>query len=563
MKALKYSLCICMALVLNRANAQAQKDTVRPIRVLKDTMFIKIKAFVPTIADAYKINDMPVVKDSVPPAPQLSYGINSKKVFTPFTVNPLKSAKMGLESLPKLYSTLVKIGGGNYNTPYAEVFFNNLRSKDISYGARLKHLSSKADYEGYGFGGFSDNEVGLYGKKFLRKHTLSSNLDYDRDVVHYYGYDTSIAHITENPLATKQRYSNFKGNVSLESHYNDSIHTNYLVNLKYSNLTDFYQTSEHNIFASGDVSGYYEKQLIHIPISVDFYNNRSQVDSVNSVIVALTPYILSSGDKWSTRIGMGIAVEGNQQDRSRFLFYPNIDFNYNVLENIIVPYAGLSGGLKKNSLKTLTDENPFLVPDPDLQNTNTKWEMYGGVKGSISKNVSYNTRASFSRVQDMYFFVNDDTNFFKKGFNTLYDDASILNLHGELQFQNSEKIKVIAKGDYNKYDMKSELKPWQKPLWQAGLTVNYNLKNKIIATADIFLYGKRNARILKTDSLGSVFASTEMKPIVDANIGLEYRYSKKLSAFIKFNNLGFRRYMYWNDYPTQKFNFLAGVTMVF
>jgi len=61
--------------------------------------------------------------------------------------------------------------------------------------------------------------------------------------------------------------------------------------------------------------------------------------------------------------------------------------------------------------------------------------MYGGIKGSINKNISYNSKASFSRIQDMYFFVNDDSDFFKKGFNAIYDDVNLMNLHGELQFQ--------------------------------------------------------------------------------------------------------------------------------
>jgi hypothetical protein len=532
-------------------------------KTFKDTMLHVVKSFQPIIADAYKINDVPVVKDSIPPAPQLSYGINSKKVFTPFIVPQLKSAKMIGEPLTKLFNSLVKIGGGNYNTPYMEVFYNNLRSKDISFGAHLKHISSNATYDGFGFGGLSDNEVRLYGKKFLRKHTLSGGFDYTRNVIHYYGYDTSLYNKADVIGTTKQRYSNILGNVTLQSHYTDSIHFNYLTTLKYYNITDFYKTSENNISASAAISGYYEKQLIHIPLSVDYYNNQSKIDSSHSVLVGLKPYIASSGNKWTARIGMGIAVEGNQNNKSRFLFYPNIDFNYNVLENIIIPYAGFSGGLKKNSLKSLTDENPFLIPSPDLKNTNTKWEMYVGIKGSISKNVSYNTRAAFSKIQDMYFFVNDDSKISNMGFNTAYNDATLLNVHGELQFQALEKIKVIAIGDYNKYTMKNEFKPWQKPLWQTTLTTNYNLKNKIITTVDIFLYGKRNARILKSDSLISVFSVKEMKAIADINIGLEYRYSKKLSGFIKLNNLGFMRYAIWNNYPSQKFNFLMGITMVF
>ncbi len=560
-------LCISTAVVMHSLpdlSGEGSGGALFAQKILKDTMLHVVKSFQPTIADAYKINEMPVVRDSVPPVPKLSYGINSKKVHTPFTVAPLKSAKMVGEPLSKIYPSLVKIGGGNYNTPYAEVFYNNLRSKEISYGGHLKHLSSNSNYEGYGFGGYSDNIAGLYAKKFLHKHTLSGDLDYTRNVIHYYGYDTGAIHIMdEKAVITKQRYSHFKANAGYQSHYTDSLHLNYVLNLKYYNLTDLYKTSENNIYATADLSGYYEKQHVHAPLSVDYYSNRDTIDTTGSVIVALSPYILSSGDKWSTRIGMGIALEDDQDYKTRFLFYPNIDFNYNVLENIIVPYAGVSGGLKKNSLKTLTDENPFLVPSPEIKNTNTRWEMYGGIKGSINKNISYNTRASFSRIQGMHFFVNDDSDFFLKGFNVVYDDVNLMNLHGELQYQSEEKLKVIAKGDYNVYDMEKELKPWHKPLWQTTLSVNYNLKNKIVATADIFILGKRNVRLVEDGLLGSVFVAKEIKPIVDANLGMEYRYSKKLSAFINFNNLGFKRYTLWNNYPSQKFNFLAGITMVF
>ncbi|TAL58615.1 MAG: hypothetical protein EPN85_11250 [Bacteroidetes bacterium] len=564
MKRLQYTLCIFFAVVMHSLPFGEGWGGVFAQKILKDTMLHVVKSFQPTIADAYKMNDMPVVRDSVPPIPKLTYGINSKKINTPFTVATLKSAKMVGEPLSRLYSTLIRVGGGNYNTPYAEVFYNNLRSKEISYGAHLKHLSSKSDYDGYGFGGFSDNTVKLYGKKFLHKHTLSGDFGYDRNLIHYYGYDTGLIHILdEKALITKQRYSNIHGNLGYQSHYTDSLHLNYLINLKYYHFRDFYKTSENNLCASVDMSGYYEKQLVHAPLSLDYYNNKDTIDTASSVIVSLAPYILSSGAKWNTRIGMGIAVENDQDNKSRFLFYPNIDFNYNVWENIVVPYAGVTGGLKKNSLKSLTEENPFLIPSPDIKNTNTRWEMYAGIKGSISKNVSYNTRTSFSRIQSAYFFVNDDSDFFKKGFNTVYDDVNLWNIHGEIQYQREEKIKVILKGDYNAYDMLKELKPWHKSLWQTTLTANYNLKNKIVATADIFVYGKRNARIFKPDPWVSVSIPKELKPVMDANIGLEYRYSKKLSAFVNFNNLGLKRYTLWNNYPSQKFNFMAGVTMVF
>jgi len=566
MKALRYTVCIYLTVIFNSLPFGEGWGGVYAQKILKDTMIHVVKQFQPTIADAYKINDAPFVKDSVPPAPDLRYSIITKKVFTPFTVEPLKPAKMVGEPLTKLYHTLIKAGAGNYNTPYAEIFSTNGRSKDMNYGAHLKHFSSKSTLEGYGFGGFSDNQVELYGKKFFRKHTLKTNLDYNRNVIHYYGYDTSLIHLSDNDY-TRQCYSNIGGNVELQSHYTDSVRLNYLLKLKYYNLTDLYENAENNIRAEGDFSGYYEKQLVHVPVLVDYYNNKSKIDTGNSVIIELSPYVTSSGDKWSTRIGVGIEIEGNQNDRSRFIFYPDIDFEYDVVENILVPYAGITGGLKRNSLKSLTDENPFLVPNPEMENTDTKFKIYGGLKGSITKTIAYNANTSFRKDEGMNLFVNDNSDLSIKGFNTVYDDVSIWNIHGELQFQYSEKIKLFAKGDYNKYTMTDELKPWHRPAVQFTFSGNYNLKDKIVVNADMFVIGKRFAYSpTQSQGTGVTVISTsinELKTIVDANLSLEYRYSKKLSAFLHFNNLGFSRYYMWNNYPTQKFNFLLGVTVAF
>jgi len=54
-----------------------------------------------------------------------------------------------------------------------------------------------------------------------------------------------------------------------------------------------------------------------------------------------------------------------------------------------------------------------------------------------------------------------------------------------------------------------------------------------------------------------------MKGLVDVNLGLEYRYTKFLSAFLNLNNLAAQRYQRWYAYPTQKFNLLGGLTYTF
>jgi hypothetical protein len=51
--------------------------------------------------------------------------------------------------------------------------------------------------------------------------------------------------------------------------------------------------------------------------------------------------------------------------------------------------------------------------------------------------------------------------------------------------------------------------------------------------------------------------------IIDLNLGLEYRYNKRISAFVQLNNLASQRYMRWYNYPVQIFQVMGGVTARF
>jgi len=48
--------------------------------------------------------------------------------------------------------------------------------------------------------------------------------------------------------------------------------------------------------------------------------------------------------------------------------------------------------------------------------------------------------------------------------------------------------------------------------------------------------------------------------ITDINLGVEYRYNKRISAFIQFNNLASQRYQRWYNAQVQAFQVLGGVT---
>ena len=78
-------------------------------------------------------------------------------------------------------------GEATYLTPYAELRIHSVRNKKYNYGFYGKHLSANAGKPENA--DFSDNHLGVVGSKMGNKGELTGKLDYERHVVHFYGYD--------------------------------------------------------------------------------------------------------------------------------------------------------------------------------------------------------------------------------------------------------------------------------------------------------------------------------------------------------------------------------------
>ncbi len=536
--------------------AQSKYDTLNSLTI------INTGEYKPTIIDANKINDNPVITDSTQKLPVKGYGISSKKINTDFNIEPIVAAQMVGEPLTKLYNGLVKIGMGTYTTPYGEVWFNNLRSKEAAYGLRLKHLSSSSTLKDYGFAGFSDDEVSLYGKKFLKEHSLIGNFDYARNLVHFYGYDANLNSLSKD--ATRQRFNYFAANTELISHYTSAKRYNHDIKLSYYNLADLYKTSENNIKATGFVQTTINKELFKVNAAVDYYNYKTEKDTINNTILTLNPNFIATGDKYRASIGVTATMDIFVQ--SKFYFYPNLYLSYNVFDDIIIPYIGATGGLQKNSFKTLSDNNPFVLSHLTMNNSSNKFELFGGLKGTLSSHIAYNARASYSSIANMAMYVNDTKELLQNKFNIIYDDANLLNVRGEISYQLREKFRINLRGEYFNYKMKTELRAWYKPQTEFTFSANYNLNDKIVAKVDLFYIDNQFAKTFvanTTSVIGQKVVAKELKGVFDANIGIEYRYTKKLGFFIKFNNIANFRYYRYSNYPTQRFWLMGGLSYSF
>ncbi|HRE97245.1 MAG TPA: TonB-dependent receptor, partial [Flavobacteriales bacterium] len=147
-------------------------------------------------------------------------------------------------------------------------------------------------------------------------------------------------------------------------------------------------------------------------------------------------------------------------------------------------------------------------------------------------------------------------------------DGGLLTMSGQLSYQQREKIKVILRGEYFRYKLENEAYAWNIPDLKVTLSGIYDLYDKIIVRADVFFVGQRYGRSLVVVDGGEQLEGQNiwayrLKPFVDANLGVEYRYTKRISAFLNVNNIAASRYQYWYKYPVQSINVMGGFTVSF
>lgn len=524
--------------------------------------FTAESTYEPILKDARKFSDVPEIRDSVKRIENIKYGITSAPIFPKYQTQPIEAAKLKNEPLNKLYHSLLKLGYSPfYNMPYGEFWIANTRAKGSSYGAHLKHFSSTTTLKDAGYGGFSDNVMNVFGKRFYKKHTLSGDLIYERNVVHYYGYDTKLNTLDKN--YTRQRYQLFEPKVQLQSHYTDSTHLNHTINLSYYNLQNLHREAENNVKLHALGTMFINKEKLNIGFLTDFYNHKQANDSINDLIVSVNPSFEANGKKWHADMGVTGTLD-NFNQTTKFYFYPQLYLHYDIYENLVIPYAGVSGGLVKNSMRTLTRENAFVDTTINYKNSNNKYNLYGGLRGNLSSNASYDAKINYAQYDNLYFYVINYSglNSLYNQFDVLYDNTSVLTLSGQLKYHFKEKWAFIGNGNYYIYKTKTLTHAYHKPDFDLTGSATYNLKSKIILRADLFFMGKQWALTQVEDGIATSYKPIQVKGWADLNLEAEYRYSKMLSFFARFNNIAGQRYYRWERYPSQRFNFMVGLSFV-
>ena len=530
---------------------------------LGDKEYVIVKDYKPVLAESFKISDSPEADTSSSSSLTLSYKITPRKIETNYEAGVIKAVKLKDEPISKLYRSLLKLGLGNYSTTYGELFVNSLRSKTGSLGLHLKHFSGSPQLSNAGKASFSENEASVYGKYLLESSTFSGDVNFNRNVVYYYGYkaNDSILHLV-NSDTTKQRFNNFSMNLGLQSIQLGKGHLDYKFNFRFNSISDLYEVTENDFMLSGSAGKKVNENYFSLPVSFDFFKKnmaRFEKLSINSnldrYIISLEPQVKIEGEQFNLLFGLGFGLEKNLSTIAHL--FPKAEISIPIAEHVLTAFAGVNGNVQKNNFKSIVEENPFAISTVTPFNTINKLMINGGLKGNFSNTITFNAAVNYNQVKDMQFFYNDSVYPFK--FNVLYDDADVFNLHAEISYLQNEKLNISLHVDQYSYSTDIQSQAWHKPNSVVSIVAKYNLHDQFFAEVSLFAHGTQYARGLS----GKYIVDEKIDGYQDVNLGLEYRYTKVLSLYLHLNNLGFSRYYRWNGYPSERFNLLGGLTYAF
>ncbi len=538
------------------------------------------------VEPAYRMTESPKIIDTVISTPVVEYPLLALQFTTEIAIEKISPATIKTEpKLSQFYSTYVKLGIGTELMPLGEIYFDSKRSRKFVYGVHAKHLSSFGNFTGYAPAQFDRSRFGAYGALNEKSYSLKGDVHYNNQGLHYYGWKIPTDSIDRKTNA--QRYHDTGGAFSFESHKKDSATLNFKIGIEYNNFLSKKPTEDsladwrarENLFAI-KASGWYKhgKEIFAADFNIRYNGykygaigdtNVSMLDSgivLNNTIVNLKPTIttFSKDNRLKAKIGVDLVLDAHTV--AKVHIYPVAEVKYSLFNDIFIPYVGLRGGLKQTTFKSLTTENEFVLTNVSMLNENTVIDLYGGIKGTLSKRMSFNLSGSYARVQNKALFVTDTTFSVGNKFNLIYDTLNLTTIEGSLSYQLNEKLKIDGIGRYYSYYLLNNTYAWNLPQWQAVVRGSYNLFDKFLVNLDLNFEGGRRSLVYALEDDVTIennqFAKT-LGLIADVNLGIEYRYNKRISAFIQMNNIASQRYNRWYNHPVQVFQFMGGVTARF
>ena len=580
----KYSFVLILIMSLGQVFSQKKpkkKDSI--VEVIN-----VITSYTPTISDAFKIKKTPkIILSNTISKKKLSYSIFSAPVASTFV--PKSGVVKGIDvgKKERLFDNYLALGFGNYTTPFIEFFLHQNRKFETDYGIYLKYTSSENGVKNTFLNNeFSTLNLGGFYLKEERGFTWKIGGNMYQKQYNWYGLpNISFDNNTINSIAAKQTYGFYE--VESEVVFEDS----YFDNIKgaLSLFDDKFGSKEVGFLLKPSLKiplGFISKNLseLELQTNINYLQGEFEQNYLNNSNIkysffnlGIHPVYRVNWNKLSIKLGSKIYLTSDiKNSLTDILAYPDLEITYPVITNLINFYAGASGDLHMNSFQNFSEQNPFVSPTLFLTQTNEQYNLFGGINGIISSNISFNVKASYKSDEDHALFVRNNSKSngvfnastsllgyeYGNSFNVFYDDISTLSIFGEIEIDASKRFSIGATIQINSYSTTFQQEAWNLPKIEGAIYGKYK-NNNWYANANIFFVGSR-MDVQYNGTFPSTIASIEsLDAFTDMNLNGGYHFSDFFSAFVKLNNILGIDYDRYANYNVLGLQALAGITYKF
>ncbi|MGR7812156.1 TonB-dependent receptor [Lacinutrix undariae] len=544
-----------------------------------DTQVVNIvKAYTPTISDAFKIKETPTLNDeNTGVKKEVKYNIFSIPVASTFTPAKGKAATVDKAKAIKLYDNYASLGFGTYTSILGEVYLNHELSRSETIGGYLSHHSSQGGIKDLLLDDdFSKTNLNVNYRKQLRDLSWKIDGGFELNSFNWYGlpqpyYDAST--VGESDV----KHSFYSGYVGGRVDFDDAILSN--ASLKFRHFGDDRSSGENRFVVGTEFEIPVQDQKVSTQVGIDYlggsFDKGFYVDETinyGNISASIAPSYQLIQDELTVNLGVEfVYFNDTEAGDSKFYVYPNINASYRLVDELLIAYGAVEGGLSQNSYYDYSTVNPFVSPTLFITPTDQQYNASLGIKGKLSNSMSYNVSGHYYAENNKGLFSANsiamtptEAYHYGNSFGIVYDKVTTVSFGGELQVDINRNFKLGVKGEYFNYSTDEAEEAWNLPNLKASVFADYQIDENWFAGASIFYVGERKDQFKIDGGIIPVEPQTiTLDAYFDANAHVGYKVNDRLSVYAKANNIAGENYQRWLNYPVQGIQFLAGATYQF
>ena len=535
---------------------------------LKTTEIRVVEGLDVSVPDANKLNVKAFFMDTTKIDKTQKYSFVDKALYSSFNTRPLTAARIKNKNQINTNSTNISLAFGNNSYQSGKFNFSKMHNRSFYYGIGLSIQNSEFNTSTDELNVLRKNPVFyLYAKNIFKKNIVSSKISHQRITTNHGFSKSSESQFSYSELSLKM---NSRGKDNSFDHISEI------------SLKDLNSKIENHVFIGTEIS----KTINSIPIALELefnnylnYQNNDDIldrEELDVKILDISPKLSFAKYGFDINIGFNLGIENNNAENTADIF-PLLEISKELVDNVINLSFGVDRSDYRNTLASLTKENPYIHSfglnaneDPSLNivdtinfshklETTDIYEAFLNLDNKLSNNEMLSFKLAYGKILNHHSFILTTINDQRK-FEIEYLDVWQLRANASYQKQFNNLIALNIDINYNWLDEVVS----NKAVLTGQISLPVTLRNKIKAIPSLSYIGPREALILSGLFIEPAeYETIQLDHLYFLDLDINYNYSEKIGFSIKANNILNVTTPFWNGYEEMGINFSLGLNYIF